>query len=372
MTGGTRQDSEPHDESNDLVASHRSARVVDVAALAGVSVATVSRTFSKPDMVKEDLRERVEAAARELGYSPNSSARALRLRRTHVVGVLVPTLDYAIFAQLINAIENAMSAAGYFVLIATTGFDRHNIPAKARQLLERGAEAILCVGRVEDLKLRELLIDRNVPLVTTYTYEGGALFPSIGFDNAKAARGVSKHLREMGHTRIAVLLGPLQGNERQELRMAGFRSGFEVDSDHQIEAMLECTYTIDEGARALDKIRRKWPGVTAIACSSDVLAAGVMIRCEALGITIPDHLSVIGFDDLEFIGTLRPPLTTVHVPAIEMGQLSARAVIGWLDEGTPLKSVQVETRLVRRQSVGRPQPGPSVGAAGRSQRAVVA
>ena len=332
----------------------RSARVVDVAKLAGVSVATVSRALSKPAMVREELRERVLEAARELGYSPNSAARALRLMRTSVIGVLVPTLDYAIFAQLINTVENEMSAAGYFVLIATTGFDRHDIPGKARQLLERGAEAILCVGRVDDIQLKELLVDRSVPLVTTYTYDPGGLFPSIGFDNAKAARKVSRYLREVGHRRIAVLLGPLNGNERQELRSSGFREGFEIDADHRIEAMLECKYSLEEGAKALDKIRRKWPDVTAIACSSDVLAAGVMTRCEALGLRVPDHMSVTGFDDLEFIGTLRTPLTTIRVPAIEMGQMAARALIAALDEGTPLKTVKLDTRLVRRGSVAGP------------------
>ncbi len=355
-----RRRDEGADRQKGAAAVRRSARVVDVAALSGVSVATVSRAMSKPGMVRDTVRERVLEAARELGYSPNSAARALRLMRTRVVGVLVPTIDYAIFARLINAVENEMSAAGYLVLIATTGFDRRNIPVKARQLLERGAEALLCVGRVDDVQLKELLADRNVSLVATYTYEPDGLFPSIGFDNGEAARSISRLLREAGHRHIAVLLGPLNGNERQELRATGFREGFEIDAEHRIVTMLECSYSLEDGARAFDKIRRTWPAVTAVACSSDVLAAGVMIRCESLGVRVPEQLSVTGFDDLEFIGSLRTPLTTIHVPAVEMGRTAARALIAALDEGTPLQTTKLETRLVRRCSVGAPPGTPAL------------
>lgn len=337
--------------------AHRSARAEDVAKLAGVSVATVSRTFSKPQMVRGELREKVTAAAHEIGYAPNSAARALRLRRTHLVGVLVPTLDHAIFARMINAIENLVADAGYFVLVATTGFNRNNIPRKARQLLERGAEAILCVGHVDDSQLRDLLDDRKVPLVATYVYRTEGLFPSIGFDNAQAARSVSTLLRESGHRRMAVLLGPLEGNDRQEARIEGFRAGFEVDGEHIIISMVECVYTFESAIKAFDRIRLEHPDVTAIACSSDVLAAGVLMRCESLGIAIPDQLSVVGFDDLEFLDALRVRLTTVHVPALEMGQAAARAVLARLEHGTDVAPVRLETQLVVRESVAKPFAG---------------
>jgi LacI family transcriptional regulator len=344
------------DATSMRTARRRSARVVDVAALARVSVATVSRAFSKPNMVREEVRNRVLEAAKDLGYSPNAAARALRLMRSHVVGVLVPTLNHAIFAEFTDSIENAMAKAGYLVLIATTGFDRHSIPAKARQVLERGAEAIVCVGRVEDVSLRELLRDRNVPLVTTWTSGASGLFPSIGFDNAKAARTVAEHLRDLGHRRIAVLIGPLKGNDRQEQRIVGYYTGFEADANHKIEAMIECSYSLEEGGRALESIQRKWPGVTAIACASDILALGVLARCDQLGISVPDDLSVVGFDDMEIVKLARPPLTTLHVPADEMGRLCAQAILARLDGSVPLESVQLETRLVQRSSTASPPP----------------
>lgn len=331
--------------------SRRSARLADVASLLNVSTATVSRAFMRPELVTEELRNKVLAAAHQVGYAPNAAARALRLQRTRLIGVLVPTMDYAIYSQLINAIETTMAEANYLVLIATTGFDGQKILEKIRVIIESGAEAIICVGRVEDKQLKSLLSDRRIPLVSTYNYDETGPFPSIGFDNFEAAASVGRHLRELGHERVAVLLGPLKNNERQERRIAGYKAGFEVDGLHRIDTMIECVYKLEEGGRAFDRIRQEFPHVTAIVCSSDVLAAGVILRCNGLGLSIPNDISLVGFDDIELLATLSTPLTTVHVPALEMGTMAANAVIECLDNGTDVTSVKLPTSLLERKSV---------------------
>src|SRR5436190_13522384 len=118
-------------------------KVKDVAKQANVSVATVSRSFNNPDAVREDVRNRVLAIAKKLGYSPNPAAKALRMQRTHIVGAVVPTLDYAIYARMLNSFQETMSAAGYMVFVLAVGFDNSKLYEPVRQLVDRGAEGLL-------------------------------------------------------------------------------------------------------------------------------------------------------------------------------------------------------------------------------------
>lgn len=138
-------------------------KVSDVAAKAGVSVATVSRAFNLPNLVREDVRHRVLDVARKLGYSPNPAAKALRLQKTHIIGALIPTLDYAIFARMIDSFQETLAAAHYMTIVLTTGFDNRDIFDKVKLLIDRGAEALLIVGSVEDQRFKAYLKDTHIP-----------------------------------------------------------------------------------------------------------------------------------------------------------------------------------------------------------------
>lgn len=328
---------------------------MDVAKLAGVSVATVSRTFTRPEVVSKDARARVMAASARLGFSPNPAARALRNRRSQLVGAVVPTLSYAIYARLLNAFQDRLGEAGHLVVVLTSGFDNAQVPEKARLLIEHGCEALLLVGQVHDAALLLLLQQRRVPTVSTYSVTDTVVIPSIGFDNGDALLLALQHATDLGHRDILLLLGPLDGNDRQAARRAAFLEAMRRRKQPVAGRIVECDYTIEAGEQAF---REKWlesGTFTCVLCSSDILAFGVLAECRRLGVRVPDDLSIIGFDDLEFSARLDPPLTTIRVPSEEMGRLSADAILAALQDGAPVQRQVLNAPLIVRASTAAPR-----------------
>lgn len=325
-------------------------KVSDVAKQAGVSVATVSRSFNSPDAVREDVRERVLAAARTLGYSPNPAAKALRMQRTHIVGAVVPTLDYAIYAQMLNSFQEKMSAAGYMVFVLAAGFDNSKLYEPVRQLVDRGAEGLLIVGKIEDPHLLKFLDDGRIPTVLTYSYQPEGPFPSIGFDNYAATRQLADFLVRLGHKNMVMISGRTRGNDRQQSRVRAFREAAAAAGIAKSAHVIERPYSLLEGAAAMRLIHVDYPATTAVMCASDVLAFGVLSECKKLRIDVPRDLTVTGFDNQDFSALLDPPLTTVDVPAGEMGTRSAEALLSAMGAHRKIDPVRLETNLIIRAS----------------------
>lgn len=328
------------------------ATVTDVAKLAGVSVATVSRAFTKPELVSDAAKDRVMDAALRLGFSPNPAARALRRRRSHLVGAVVPTLNYAIYARLLNAFQDRMGEASHLVAVLASGFDNAHVPEKARSLIEHGCEALLLIGQVYDPALLLVVQQRGVPTVSTYSVTSDVLIPSIGFDNRDAMLRALEHAFDFEHRDILLLLGPVQGNDRQIARRAAFVEAMTRRKQRLDGRIVECTYSIEAGEQAF---RSKWEEdgtFTCVLCSSDVLAFGVLAECRRQGVRVPDDMSVIGFDDLDFAARLDPPLTTVRIPSEDMGRRSAEAILQALQEGKAIQPQKLDAPLIVRQSTG--------------------
>lgn len=335
--------------------SKRRRGVFRVAADAGVSIATVSRTFNEPELVREDLRKRVLEAAAMVGYVPNSAAKALRLQRTHIVGAVIPTLDHAIYAKLVNAFQNQVAQDGYTAFVLTVGFDNSNIHAGIKQLVERGAEALMIVGKIMDDDLLRFLKIKKTPWIQTYSLTPGSDYPSVGFDNGAAIQQAVIHLLELGHRKFAMIAGPIQGNDRQLVRIKAFNDILAANGVPGPCPVVESTYTLQGGFNALQSILRDHPATTAIVCSSDILAFGVFHACRDLGLAIPRDISVTGFDDLDFAAMLQPPLTTIMTSADEMGRIAGQHIVATLETGTALKSACLQTRLIVRQSTAPPR-----------------
>jgi LacI family transcriptional regulator len=329
-------------------------KVSDVALRAGVSVATVSRSFNRPATVREEVRTRVIEVARSLGYSPNPAAKALRMQRTHIVGAVVPTLDYAIYAQMLNRFQAALSTSGYMVFMLAVGFDNTDIYEPVRQLVDRGAEALLVVGRIEDKRLQAFLEDNRIPTVTTYSYQHDGAFPSIGFDNYAATRQLADYLIRLGHRDIVMISGPTRGNDRQQSRIGAFRDAAAAAGIEKSTHVIERTYSLLEGAAAMRAIHTEFPATTAVMCNSDVFAFGVLSECKNRGIGVPRDLTVTGFDNQDFASLLDPPLTTIGVPALEMGARSAEALLQAMKTGRAIASIRLDTNLIVRSSTASP------------------
>ena len=330
-------------------------RLSDVARLAGCSTATVSRVLNKPDGVNSEARERVDAAIRQLGYLRNSAARALRSRRTRTIGAVIPTLDHAIFARLLAALQGYTSEHGYSLLVTTSGFQVDQELRQARLLVERGAEGLVLVGHTHSPELYAALEGKGIPFVNTYSYLPDSRHVSVGFDNRGAARQVAEYLLDLGHRDFALIVGYRKDNDRVKDRVEGALEAIAARSLATADTLIvEEPYSIEGGREGLRRVLVAGTRPTALICGSDVLAFGVLIECDSRGIAVPRELSVAGFDDLEFAAHLRPPLTTIRVPAIEMGRRAGEFLLAKIAGQPHAPHYPLETSLILRQSTAPP------------------
>ncbi len=331
----------------------------DVARAAGVSVATVSRVFNRPDLVTAALRTRVREAAERLGYLADGAARALASRRSRVIGAIVPTLDNPVFAICIDTLQQRLDQHGFALLVASAGYDAARETREVRLLLERGIDGLMLVGAEHPEAVWALLRRRGpaVPAVVTWTSDTTATpVPCIGFDNRAAARRIVEHLLQLEHRRIAMIAGPTAGNDRAAARVAGVREALATAGLRLAPAYLtERPYTVPDGRAATAALMSLAEPPTAIVCGNDHLALGALAGARALGLGVPRDLSITGFDDLDFAAYAEPPLTTVRVPAAEMGQRAADHLVAAATGLTPPAGAVLEAPVMLRGSTARPR-----------------
>lgn len=325
----------------------------DVARAAGCSASTVSRVLRTPHVVRDEVVQRVLAAVRKLGYTPNNAARALRSRRTRMIGAVLPTLEHAIYARLANALESRLATEGYSLIVTTSGFDVRKELEQTQLMIERGAEGVVLVGDAHEQALYEFLSLRSVPYINTYVYAPQSVHPCVGFDNSRTAKQIAEYLLSLGHRDIAMLTGVRKDNDRVRARIEGVE---EALTEHGLriprEYVIEGTYAITSGRNGMRKLLNLPKAPEAVICTSDILAFGCLAECMAAGISVPRDLSISGFDDLDFAAHLSPPLTTMQVPAAEMGTQAGQFLVDTLEGHSPLDSVELEARLVIRGTTG--------------------
>ena len=325
----------------------------DVASAARVSTATVSRVLNKPDTVREALRLRVTEAVVRLGYVPHAGARALMLHRSGTVGAVFPTVDNAIFAKAIEALQRRLTDAGLQLLIATSGYDVDTEARQAMNLVTRGADALALCGVGQSPPLLKFLRQRALPTVHVMTYPAPAETVCVGFDNAKAIGQAVRYLLDLGHRRVAMLAGITRHNDRARARVSGVRKALkEAGLELPPSRIVERPYGLAEARDGFRALMAAAPAPTALLCGNDVLAFGALFEAQKMKIAVPKALSVIGFDDLEMARHIHPALTTVHVPTEKMWGAAADRLIEALDKRPVATATEVEVELVVRDSTG--------------------
>lgn len=326
----------------------------DVARRAGVSTATVSRVLNAPDRVRADTRARVEATVAELGYTPHFGARALASNRTGTIGAVIPTMENAIFARGLQALQEELAQAGLTLLVATSNYDPEREAQQIRTLIGRGVDGLVLIGEERDPELYALLERRGVPFVLVWAWRADCPWTCVGFDNRAAARQMAERVMECGHRDIAMIAGITSGNDRAAARVAGVRDALAAAGIALPPArLIEAEYTVEAGAQAARRLLSLAPRPTAIICGNDVLAAGAITAIRVAGLSVPGDVSVTGFDDIELARLLEPPLTTVHVPHRRMGRVASQLLVRLRSGAAGIGSVAFETEIVERRSLGR-------------------
>lgn len=328
-------------------------RLRDVAARARVALATASRALTAGAPVSEAMRARVERAAAELGYVPDGAARALASGQWRTVGAIVPSLENSGFAIAVEALQQRLDAAGLTLLLASSGYDASRELREVRALLSRGIDGLVLVGSLRDPETTTLLERSQVPVVQTWTLVPGQA--CVGFDNAGAARLLTEYLLDLGHRDIGVIAGLTRGNDRAAERVTGVRLTLERRGlALPRERLIERPYRILEGQIAMRALLAARPRPTAVICGNDQLAFGALVEAQGQGIAVPQAMSITGFNDLDFASFSSPPLTTIRVPAAEIGDRAGQFLIDRLAGITTPEIVEIQTTLVVRGSTGPP------------------
>lgn len=324
----------------------------DVADKAGVSTATVSRCLNFPDQVAARTREKVMMAVRELGYSPNFGARAMAARRTNTIGAIIPTMENAIFARGLQAFQEELRQNGFTMLVASSSYQLDIEEEQIRSLVARGADALLLIGHERDPDIYNFLDAQGVSSLVTWAFDPNENRPSVGFDNHAAMAAMARTVIGFGHRRLAVITANTASNDRARARLNGIRHAMrEAGLNDQDLTVIETPYGIESGGAAFETLSRLSPRPTAIFCGNDVLAVGALLRARALGIDVPNDVSIIGFDDIELAQIAVPSLTTVHVPHREMGRRAAQVLVQMV-QGKPFtKSIELSADVILRGSL---------------------
>ncbi len=320
-----------------------------VAELAGVSVATVSRTLKNPDVVAPATRERVQAAVAAANYRPNGMAVQFRSRRTGNLVVLVPLIANSFFARVIAGIQQAAQAAGYRVLLCDTAGDERREREYAELVYARQADGVIQLRAFDPFAGQGDI----PPVVNACEVLAEHTWPKVRLDNRAAARCLTEHLLALGHRRIALIKGPEDSPLTLE-RLAGYQealtqAGIALDPG----LLYEGDFTLAAGAAAAKALLTLPERPTALFCCSDEMAIGALQILRRSGLRVPEDISLAGFDDIAFAAYTEPPLTTIAQPAEAFGQRAVAMLLEVLNGGTPAaREVVLPFELKVRGSTG--------------------
>jgi LacI family transcriptional regulator len=299
----------------------------EIAKRARVSTATVSRTINRHPSVQPQLAKRVWRIVEELGYFPNTQARALVSGRSRIFGLIVSEITNPFFPEIVRVFEETALQNNYEILVTSTVHDPERMKTSVRRMLEHRVEgvAVMTFGMEESL-LDDLKL-RNVPLVFVDVGPPRQRVSNIRIDYLHGIRQAVQHLAALRHEKIAFITGPLTLKSALARKDAFVRSMSEIGLAGDPELIVEGNHTLEGGEEAFSKLLNSPLRPTAILCSNDMTAIGVMRKCYSEKIVVPRDLSVIGFDNVHLSQYIIPPLTTIEMSQTELGRLAFQALL---------------------------------------------
>jgi LacI family transcriptional regulator len=328
------------------------ATIHDVSRLANVSISTVSRVLNNTAQVKESTRERIYVAMKQLGYQPNMFAQGLVTNRSRSITLVLTDLTGAYFGPLVKSLEHTLRKANYNLSISVENESLSEVQDTFRYLIGRRKDAVIlfphCLSEEQILQLRE----GAPPLVLLNRYMPEFSSQSITIDNVLGSRLAIEHLISRGHRNIVCITGPLRNSEAKD-RMEGYRMTLaEHNIAYQECLVVESDFTTIGGFQAIVDILMRGVEFTAVYACNDQMAAGAIKALKQAGKKVPEDVSLIGFDDVEFASLLTPELTTIRQPSEAMGKAAAELALKLIQGETNLpKQKLFAPELIERNSV---------------------
>jgi LacI family transcriptional regulator len=328
-----------------------------VAAMAKVSIATVSRTINGSPLVSDRLTKRVWHAIEQLNYFPNSHARSLVSGRSRIFGIIVENITNPFFPELIQCFEEIAVAHGYEILVSSSNSDPAVLTTCVRRMIERKVEGVAMLTFGEEEPVLDQLSFHDIPLVLAEFRLDDPKTSTILLDYATGIHAAIDHLVQLGHRKIAYLAGPHKIHSAMT-RENDFRTAMEaVGLPVQKKWVVECDHTLKGGVAGFDRLQALAAGPTAILCSNDMTAIGVLRAAYLKGLRVPHDLSVVGLDDIDFAEFTLPPLTTIRLSRGDLARAAFEALRQQAEETSSAnihREFLVSTSLVLRGSTAAP------------------
>lgn len=335
------------------------ATIIDIAKRAGVSVATVSRSFSHPDKLRPATRDKVNQAIAELDYCPNAMARSLRQMRSKTVIVIVPQIQHTFFSGIVQGIENIAHDNGFKVLLGETQERQERLDYYATMVSSRIADGLILLGPLLPSEVTARSkggMGQNLPLVLVCERFEDIDCPQVAIDNEQAAYEAVRHLTEQGCRRVATISGPLNNGLSQD-RVAGYRRALaSAGLPDEPELIIEGSFAVGSGYSAMQRLLAFDRRPDGIFCANDEMAIGALHAIRQAGYSVPDDFAIVGFDDLRFSEFVDPPLSTIRQPTWAIGEAAMRLMIQLLDN-EPITNPEIilgHELVLRESSIRKP------------------
>jgi len=330
-----------------------------IAVLANVSIATVSRTINRVSTVNPKLAKRVWDVIEKLDFVPNTQARALVSGRSKLFGLVVSEITNPFFPELIQGFEDIAVENGYEILVSSTNHDPQRMSHCIRRMLERKVEGVAIMTFGIEQPLLDQLAKRKVPLVFIDVGPDRPGVNVLKVDYHHGIRQAVQHLAALGHRNIAFISGPARLHSAQSRLAAFTKSMKECGMAPDAALLVQGDHTLEGGVSAMEKLLTLETRPTAVVCSNDMTAIGVLHKLYRTGLRVPDDISVIGFDDIHLAEVTMPPLTTVQMSRFEIAKAAFGALRSHVEsplESTGKREFRIPTVLIVRESTGFP-PG---------------
>jgi LacI family transcriptional regulator len=327
----------------------------DIAKEAEVSTATVSRVLNHPDRVSAAVRERVLAVVDRQHYVSDGFGAGLASQRSRLIGLLIPTITNSIYASSTQAIQRVAQHAGYTVLVGVYDYSAQREEELVQKLLERRVDGLILTGEERASRIYDKIRKNGVPFVITWQLTRDASIPCVAFDNEAAAFFAVDHLISLGHRNIGLICGRTDVNDRAQARRNGYLRALDSYGLTSTPLIYERDFEFVHGRSAMHLILQKRQRPTAVFCANDIQAIGAIYESQLSGLRVPDDISIIGFDDIPAAQYTTPQLTTIRVPAEEMGRRAAEILIDAIGGADGTVRIELPTDLIVRQSTMSPR-----------------
>jgi LacI family transcriptional regulator len=330
-----------------------------VAALAKVSIATVSRTINGSPLVSDRLSKRVWQAIKQLNYLPNTHARTLVSGRSRLLGIIVENITNPFFPELIQSFEEIAVAGGYEILVSSTNSDPAVLAACARRMLERKVDGVAVMTFGEEEPVLDQLVNRGVPIVLAEFKLDDPKASTIVLDYSTGIHAAIRHLADLGHRDLGFLAGPYSLHSaitrENDFRAAIEAAGLPLEK----KWIIECDHTLKGGVAGFEQLRKLAVHPTAIVCSNDMTAIGVQHALFEANLKVPEDFSLVGFDDIHLAEYTIPPLTTVRMSCKDLALAAVNSLLAQIQHNAEPTTLQaqpiVPTHLIVRQTTGLPK-----------------